>query len=197
MEDIPRMANIPTPCSHNQPNTHLTLPISLPITITVASSTTRIPITFTVNSSTISVAPIPRDTQYGLSLYASTTNSLGLLLHISTLSLPTIINIATDTMFVTSTVSANRAVHFYPVANPDRVPITQRSRPFEIFNLTSITETAAISMPIMVTINISVDTNTSIIMNVVIFNDAMVITSDTVTRIDGYIAILTMGSRRR
>ncbi|OIV97310.1 hypothetical protein TanjilG_07062 [Lupinus angustifolius] len=184
------------PRNPNQPNTHLSLSITFPITITVASSTTDIPITFTVNRTTFSVAPIPRHHQYGLSQYSSASGALGLLLPTSTLTLPTVINVATDTMFLTTNVSATRIVHFSPIVNStSRIPIRQRPRPFQIFNLTRMTDTASITLPIMITFNITVDADTTIVVNVVVLEDTMVVTSDTVTRIEDFIAILTMGSR--
>ncbi|KAE9608219.1 hypothetical protein Lalb_Chr08g0233121 [Lupinus albus] len=190
------MESIQLPHSDTQPNTHLSLPITFPFTITVASPTTHLPITFTVTTTTISITPIPKHHHFGLSQYPSPTNSLGLLLPISNLTLPIIINIATDNIFVTVNVTNNNTVFFSPfVNNTTRIPVSQRPRAFQIFNLTGITDTASITLPLMLTINITVDTESAIVVNFIVMEENMIISSDRVLRIHDYIAILTMRSR--
>ncbi|KAK7281390.1 hypothetical protein RIF29_09344 [Crotalaria pallida] len=185
-----------------QPPTRLKLSSTLPITITVAATTTVFPITFTVTPDSLSTGPIDATattTQQDpppLKLHLLPLHLLrqhqkeklyGHTLPTGPLTAPTVITIATNTIFIMIDVFPTGTVLFTPLANTTGVSIAERKRPFGLSNLTT---TYPIELPIILAFNVVINTNTTIVISISISAKSIVIISNTVSGASDYVVYL-------
>ncbi|KAF1870343.1 hypothetical protein Lal_00003549 [Lupinus albus] len=185
--------HFPLPLEHlHQPRIDIGFHMSLPFTITVASPTSSAaycPITFTITPNAIYTTPYYYDPDgiIGYQQHSLPSGVYGLIHPFGRLTLPTVITIDTNTIFFAINVSLSGHLHISPITNIIGMAPTP--------NINAFTHSLFSMIPLIITLPIASDNNTTISVYIYIHNDTIFINSDTLTGTCEYLAFVSLYSQ--